>query len=79
MNYDEPHPSCVQPSRKSVAIPSYRVFGIPARSDARNACRWLNLMAGNANDDRKERSCLVDMNREALEKVAKALCIDTTY
>ena len=55
------------------------VFGIPARSDARNACRWLNLMAGNANDGSKERSRLVDMNREALEKLAKALRIDTTY
>jgi len=56
-----------------------RVFGIPARSDARNACRCLNLMAGNADDDSKERSRLVDMNREALEKLAKALRIDTTY
>jgi len=61
-----------------VLIPSLP-FGIPAKSDARNACRWLNLMAGNANDESKERGRLVDLNREALDKLAEALRIETTY
>jgi|GEM_PF-2572975 hypothetical protein len=36
-------------------------------------------MAGNANDESKERGRLVDLNREALDKLAEALRIETTY
>ena len=56
-----------------------RVFGIPGRSDARNACRYLNLMAANANDESNDRGRLVEWNTEALTKLAEALRIETTY
>jgi len=55
------------------------LFGIPTRSDARSACRCLNLMAGNADQDCKERGSLVEMNSKALDELAKFLRIETRY
>jgi len=53
------------------------LFGIPTRSDARNGCRCLNLMAVNANDENKERQRLVDANAKALDDLARFLDIET--
>ena len=55
------------------------LFGIPARSDARNGCRCLNQMAGNANDQNTERQRLVDANAKALDDLARFLSIETRY
>src|SRR5713101_6424030 len=55
------------------------LFGIPTRSDARNACRCLNLMAGNADEGCKERGSLVEMNSRALDELGKFLRIETRY
>jgi hypothetical protein len=56
-----------------------RVFGLPTKSNARSACRCLNLMAGSANDQSNERSKLVDRNSEALDELGKILKIETRY
>ena len=55
------------------------LFGIPSKSDARNGCRCLNLMAGNASSPDKDRHQLVEWNAKALDDLARFLNIETRY
>jgi hypothetical protein len=54
-------------------------FGIPSKSNVRNACHSLNLLAGHANDPSKERSRLVDASHGALVELGKLLNTETRY
>ena len=56
-----------------------RLLGIPIKSDARRACHCLNMLAGHASDESKERGRFVDENFRALEELGKLLKIETRY